>query len=309
MNHNYYKRARSILRPDVLQNKRVAVVGCGSGGGRAATEFGRLGVPLLLIDRPGECLEEHNILRHELGYHSLDKPKTTELANHIRNYNPDAQISAKPVCQTTVTLSARPATLDLPFSLADTSLADHPGNYEIELHLESREIAKIPFRIVSEAEIIQQIQVTSFEMAAVPRHGVAPVRCNQLSFGEHRELRIAFAVRAGLPAPGFALPGRVEVIAGQRVLFSSDFLLPLDQETIGRELKPLPAAALWATAGQHDQTLHVQISVAGALKYCHPLKLQIRTRLTNFEGALRQDAHALEDVDEEYRAILHELGR
>lgn len=98
-------------------------------------------------------------------------------------------------------------------------------------------------------------------------------------------------------------------MAGQRVLFSSDFLLPLDQETIGRELKPLPAAALWATAGQHDQTLHVQISVGGVLKCPHPLKLQVRTRLTNFEGALRQDAHALGNVDEEYEAILQELGR
>jgi hypothetical protein len=74
-------------------------------------------------------------------------------------------------------------------------------------------------------------------------------------------------------------------------------------------LKPLPAAALWAKTGQHDQTLHVQISVAGALKCCHPLNLQIRTRLTNFEGTLRQDAHALGDVDEEDKAILHELGR
>ena len=90
---NYFKRARHILRPEALQKKRVAVIGCGSGGGRAAAELGRLGVALLLIDRPGECLEEHNILRHELNYLSLGKPKTTELANHIRNYNPDAQIA------------------------------------------------------------------------------------------------------------------------------------------------------------------------------------------------------------------------
>ena len=74
-------------------------------------------------------------------------------------------------------------------------------------------------------------------------------------------------------------------------------------------MKPLPAAALWATAGQYDQTLHVQISVGGALKCRHPLRLQAPTRLTNFEGALRQDARGLGDVDEEYRAILQELGR
>ena len=220
-----------------------------------------------------------------------------------------ALLAATPVCQTTVTLSPRPATLDLPFCLADTAIADQPGDYQIEVHLEGREIARIPFRIVSEAEIAQQIEVDSFEMTTVGHQGRAPVRCNQLNFEEHRELRIAFAVRAGFPAPGFALPGRVEVMAGQRVLFSSDFLSPLNPETVRQELKPLPAAALWAAAGQHDQTLHVQISVGGALKCRHPLRLQIRTRLTNFEGALKQDAHALGNVDEEYRAILQELGR
>jgi len=73
--------------------KLVATVGGGSGGSRASTELGRLGVSLLIIDRPGECLEEHNLLRHELDYRSLGKPKTAELASHIRNYNPDVQIS------------------------------------------------------------------------------------------------------------------------------------------------------------------------------------------------------------------------
>ena len=220
-----------------------------------------------------------------------------------------ARLAATSVCQTTVMLSPRPATLDLPFSLADTALADQPGNYEIELRLESREIARIPFRIVSEAEIIQQIEVTSFEMAAVRHNGRVPVRFDQLSFEEHRDLRIAFAVRAGFPAPGFALLGRVEVMVGQRVLFSSDFFLPLNPETVRKELKPLPVTALWAATGQLNKTLQVQISVGGTLKCRHRLTLHTRTRLTNFEGALRQDAHALGNVDDEYKAILQELGR
>jgi hypothetical protein len=62
-------------------------------------------------------------------------------------------------------------------------------------------------------------------------------------------------------------------------------------------------------AGERDQTLHVQISVGGTVKCRYPLKLQRRTRLTNFEGALRQDAHALGNVDEKYQAILQQLGR
>jgi hypothetical protein len=122
-------------------------------------------------------------------------------------------------------------------------------------------------------------------------------------------LRISFRVRVGFLAPGFALPGRVELVAGLRVLFSSDFLSPLDQEATTRELNPLPVAALWARAGERDQTLHVQISVGGTVKYRHPLKLQLRTRMTNFEGALTQDPGALRNVDAEYDEILQELGR
>lgn len=89
---NYYKRVRGLFRPHALRGKWALVHGLGSGGSREAAEFGRLGLNLLLADLPGEKLEEHNILRHELGYRSLGKPKTTELAAHIHNLNPDIEI-------------------------------------------------------------------------------------------------------------------------------------------------------------------------------------------------------------------------
>src|SRR5437773_1955218 len=84
----FYKRVSSIFRPESLRNKKIVVAGTGSGGARVATELGRLGVGLILIDLPGETLEGHNILRHELGYPSLGKPKNAELAKHIHQFNP-----------------------------------------------------------------------------------------------------------------------------------------------------------------------------------------------------------------------------
>ena len=87
-----YKRTSEIFRPERLRQKRAICVGLGSGGGRVATELGRLGLPLTLIDLPGEKIEEHNIIRHELGYASLGKPKTVELRNHIHNFNPEVPI-------------------------------------------------------------------------------------------------------------------------------------------------------------------------------------------------------------------------
>ena len=89
---NLFKRITSVFRPEKLRSMLAIIVGAGSGGGRVATELGRLGLPLILIDLPGEKLEEHNIVRHELGYASLDKPKITELARHIRNLNPETPV-------------------------------------------------------------------------------------------------------------------------------------------------------------------------------------------------------------------------
>lgn len=89
----YYRRLFKLFRPEVLREASVNIAGCGAGGSRLATDLGRVGVRELLTDLRGELLEEHNILRHELGYASLGKPKTTELAKHILNYNPEAMIS------------------------------------------------------------------------------------------------------------------------------------------------------------------------------------------------------------------------
>ncbi|HEV2435688.1 MAG TPA: ThiF family adenylyltransferase [Verrucomicrobiae bacterium] len=83
----YFKRVDQIFRPEQLRTKKVMVVGLGSGGSRVASDLGRLGVSLTLVDLPGELLEEHNIVRHVLGYDSLGKAKTTELARYIRNLN------------------------------------------------------------------------------------------------------------------------------------------------------------------------------------------------------------------------------
>lgn len=88
----FYKRIPSNLDPEFLSQKRVVVAGVGSGGSRVAVELARLGVQLLLIDRPGECLEEHNVVRHVLGYASLNKRKLPELRRAIRNLNPCTRV-------------------------------------------------------------------------------------------------------------------------------------------------------------------------------------------------------------------------
>ncbi len=93
----FYRRISGVLDPARLQARKVAVIGLGSGGCRVAAELGRLGVQLLLVERPGERLEEHNIARHLLGYSSLGKTKLSEMAKYIRNLNPGVQIKTCPL--------------------------------------------------------------------------------------------------------------------------------------------------------------------------------------------------------------------
>jgi molybdopterin/thiamine biosynthesis adenylyltransferase len=88
----FYKRVVGVIAPERLQSRRVVVVGVGSGGSRVAAELARLGVDLILADRPGELIEEHNIVRHLLGYPSLGKSKLGELKRHLRRLYPFARV-------------------------------------------------------------------------------------------------------------------------------------------------------------------------------------------------------------------------
>src|SRR5262249_14306696 len=56
-------------------------------------ELARLGVDLMLVERPGEVLEEHNIIRHLLGYRSLGKSKLFELKRHLQSLYPFARLT------------------------------------------------------------------------------------------------------------------------------------------------------------------------------------------------------------------------
>ena len=90
---NYFRRTQELLNPGILRTKTVGIVGAGSVGSRAAMELARAGVDhLLLFEKPGELLEEHNIVRHELGYSSLGKPKARELVLRLRDIRPPAKV-------------------------------------------------------------------------------------------------------------------------------------------------------------------------------------------------------------------------
>lgn len=90
---SYYSRTPEGICPETLAEKSVIAVGAGSGGGFACTELARAGAPVLVIDRPKEVLEDHNIGRHVCGHPFLGQSKPAALAAHIRNMNPYAYVT------------------------------------------------------------------------------------------------------------------------------------------------------------------------------------------------------------------------
>ena len=89
----YYKRTLKVLNPDIAQAEVFLFDGVGSGGARGAEEAARFGVgTIILVDRPGERLEEHNIIRHTLGYRDLGRLKVEALRDRLLDINPGCTI-------------------------------------------------------------------------------------------------------------------------------------------------------------------------------------------------------------------------
>jgi len=88
-NQELFKRTKDILNPSLARKETWTFIGVGSGGARVAEEAARFGVgTIILVDRPDEMLEEHNIIRHVLGYRDLGRLKVEALRDHILNINP-----------------------------------------------------------------------------------------------------------------------------------------------------------------------------------------------------------------------------
>jgi molybdopterin/thiamine biosynthesis adenylyltransferase len=51
----------------------------------------------MLVERPGERLQEHNLVRHLLGYRSLGKLKLDEVARFLKGLNPRVRVANRPL--------------------------------------------------------------------------------------------------------------------------------------------------------------------------------------------------------------------
>lgn len=86
-----FARIERIVNSRLLGNKKITVVGAGSGGSKVALELARCGVGSInLIDF--DRLEEHNIVRHICGYPDVGRLKTKAVKEVLKSFNPSIKI-------------------------------------------------------------------------------------------------------------------------------------------------------------------------------------------------------------------------
>lgn len=86
-----YSRSHGILESSLLEERKVAVVGLGSGGSQVVIELAKAGVgKFILVDF--DRIELHNIVRHVCGLSDLGRLKTNVMRDRILDKNPFAEV-------------------------------------------------------------------------------------------------------------------------------------------------------------------------------------------------------------------------
>lgn len=86
-----FSRNTGILESDIMLNKGVVIIGCGSVGSLLALELAKSGVGrFMLVD--SDVFGYHNICRHQCGIYDVGRHKTDALKERILMINPYAQV-------------------------------------------------------------------------------------------------------------------------------------------------------------------------------------------------------------------------
>ena len=93
---NLYKRNKGLIELDILADKRVLIIGLGSGGAPIAVELAKAGVgqfALADFDR----IDLHNLSRHICSLIDLGRLKTDAVSDAIKGKNPYAVVDKHPI--------------------------------------------------------------------------------------------------------------------------------------------------------------------------------------------------------------------
>lgn len=86
-----FSRNKGILETDIMKQKRVVVLGCGSVGSLVAMELARAGVERFVL-ADSDTLEYHNVCRHQCGIEDVGDLKVNALKRKLKNINPKVEV-------------------------------------------------------------------------------------------------------------------------------------------------------------------------------------------------------------------------
>ena len=85
-----FSRSRGIFETDLVADQCIYIIGLGSVGGPVATELGRLGVNLVLMDP--DRIDLHNVVRNPPGLSDIGRHKVKYYREVILDTNPSASV-------------------------------------------------------------------------------------------------------------------------------------------------------------------------------------------------------------------------
>lgn len=91
-----YKRAKGLLEVGTLADKRVLIIGLGSGGAPIAIDLAKAGVGHFVL-ADFDRVELHNIPRHICNVNDLGRLKTDAVADAVLGKNPYAEVVRLPI--------------------------------------------------------------------------------------------------------------------------------------------------------------------------------------------------------------------
>jgi len=208
-----------------------------------------------------------------------------------------------------ITLSNRSLTVTgPPLRLRDLGLSELSGPCSLIVSLEGREVGVLPFRIVSQKQVVEQVHVKQIYFAAQRRNGQTARGLKVLRWEEHQAILPWVQIDVPMVSPGTTIRCLVTILHGRKVLRAEEFLLPLDRASQLMRLERLDLVALGLPPRNKPRRLTLTVHIEGEQKAVAQVVVLPPERLTNFEGQLNIEAKQLPLDDFEYDQIIHGLG-
>ena len=207
-----------------------------------------------------------------------------------------------------VNLSPRPSTLhNLAIPVRGTHLASVNGPCRLVFAIADKELLVLPFEMVSEEKVLEQIKVMSVNVEAQMKAGGRRTNPDVLRLSEHETISVAVDIEIGIPAPNATVEFSLALKLDKVVIGHAESDLQLNRTRLVVKGGKLKLKSLVPHPSASPQKLTIVLIIAGEEKGSYAVAVVSASRVSNFEGQLTVDAHQIEVDDAEYERILSRL--